>query len=325
VKLVRVILALGAIGVALVPLTGATFYIQLVSKIMILAIFAMSLDLLVGCAGLVSLGHAAFFGVAGYTLALLSPKYQAASIWLTLPAVLLMSAALASLIGTLVLRTSGVYFIMVTLAFGQMLYYLFHDTKLGGGSDGIYLYFKPELKIAGAKLLDLERPFHFFYFVFGIMLGVYFLLRRTFASPFGHALAGLRVNQQRMRSLGFPPLPYKLGAFVLAGTLAGLAGYLSACQFGFVNPEILSWHYSATVLMMLILGGVGRLYGAILGAFAYVLLQELMGSQALLGAAAKHWQLGMGAVIVLIVLLLPNGLGGIFDSLARIRVAQPQG
>ena len=324
-KLVRVILALGAIGVALVPLTGATFYIQLVSKIMILAIFAMSLDLLVGCAGLVSLGHAAFFGVAGYTLALLSPKYQAASIWLTLPAVLLMSAALASLIGTLVLRTSGVYFIMVTLAFGQMLYYLFHDTKLGGGSDGIYLYFKPELKIAGAKLLDLERPFHFFYFVFGIMLGVYFLLRRTFASPFGHALAGLRVNQQRMRSLGFPPLPYKLGAFVLAGTLAGLAGYLSACQFGFVNPEILSWHYSATVLMMLILGGVGRLYGAILGAFAYVLLQELMGSQALLGAAAKHWQLGMGAVILLIVLLLPSGLGGIFDSLARTRFAQPQG
>jgi len=316
---------LAAIALLLAPLTGSVFYVQLLSKIMILSIFAMSLDLLVGCAGLVSLGHAAFFGVAGYTLALLSPKYQAASIWLTLPAVLLMSAALASLIGTLVLRTSGVYFIMVTLAFGQMLYYLFHDTKLGGGSDGIYLYFKPELKIVGAKLLDLERPFHFFYFVFGIMLGVYFLLRRTFASPFGHALAGLRVNQQRMRSLGFPPLPYKLGAFVLAGTLAGLAGYLSACQFGFVNPEILSWHYSATVLMMLILGGVGRLYGAILGAFAYVLLQELMGSQALLGTAAKHWQLGMGAVIVLIVLLLPNGLGGIFDSLARIRVAQPQG
>jgi len=325
VKLVRVTLALGAIGVALVPLTGATFYIQLVSKIMILAIFAMSLDLLVGSAGLVSLGHAAFFGVAGYSLALLSPKYQAASLWLTLPAVLMISAALALLIGVLVLRTSGVYFIMVTLAFGQMLYYLFHDTKLGGGSDGIYLYFKPELKIAGAKLLDLERPFHFFYFVFGIMLVVYFLLRRVFASPFGHALAGLRVNQQRMRSLGFPPLPYKLGAFVLAGTLAGLAGYLSACQFGFVNPEILSWHYSATVLMMLILGGVGRLYGAVLGAFAYVLLQEIMSSQALLGTAAKHWQLGMGAVILLIVLLLPSGLGGIFDSLARTRFAQSQG
>jgi branched-chain amino acid transport system permease protein len=292
---------------------------------MILAIFAMSLDLLVGCAGLVSLGHAAFFGVAGYLIAFLSPKYQAASFWLTLPAVLMISAALACLIGLLVLRTSGIYFIMVTLAFGQMLYYLFHDTKLGGGSDGIYLYVKPELSIAGSKVVDLEKPLHFFYFVFAIMLGVYFLLRRILVSPFGHALAGLRVNEQRMRSLGFPPFPYKLGAFVLAGTLAGLAGYLSACQFGFVNPEILSWHYSATVLMMLILGGAGRLYGAILGAFAYVLLQELLASQALLGSLAKHWQLGMGVAVVLIVLLLPSGLASIFDAFGRTRLAESGG
>jgi len=318
-------LVLGALCIALVPLTGATFYIQLVSKIMILAIFAMSLDLLVGCAGLVSLGHAAFFGVAGYLIAFLSPKYQAASFWLTLPAVLMISAALACLIGLLVLRTSGIYFIMVTLAFGQMLYYLFHDTKLGGGSDGIYLYVKPELSIAGSKVVDLEKPLHFFYFVFAIMLGVYFLLRRILVSPFGHALAGLRVNEQRMRSLGFPPFPYKLGAFVLAGTLAGLAGYLSACQFGFVNPEILSWHYSATVLMMLILGGAGRLYGAILGAFAYVLLQELLASQALLGSLAKHWQLGMGVAVVLIVLFLPSGLASIFDQFGRTRLAQSGG
>jgi len=318
-------LVLGALCIALVPLTGATFYIQLVSKIMILAIFAMSLDLLVGCAGLVSLGHAASFGVAGYLIAFLSPKYQAASFWLTLPAVLIISAALACLIGLLVLRTSGIYFIMVTLAFGQMLYYLFHDTKLGGGSDGIYLYVKPELSIAGSKVVDLEKPLHFFYFVFAIMLGVYFLLRRILVSPFGHALAGLRVNEQRMRSLGFPPFPYKLGAFVLAGTLAGLAGYLSACQFGFVNPEILSWHYSATVLMMLILGGAGRLYGAILGAFAYVLLQELLASQALLGSLAKHWQLGMGVAVVLIVLFLPSGLASIFDQFGRTRLAQSGG
>ncbi len=148
-------LVLGAVGVALVPLTGATFYMQLLSKIMILAIFAMSLDLLVGCAGLVSLGHAAFFGVAGYVIALISPKYQAANLWLTLPAVMIISAALALIIGVLVLRTSGIYFIMVTLAFGQMLYYLVHDTKLGGGSDGIYLYVKPEMSIAGWRPFDL--------------------------------------------------------------------------------------------------------------------------------------------------------------------------
>jgi branched-chain amino acid transport system permease protein len=318
----RFLLVLGAVCVALVPLISATFYVQLVSKIMILAIFAMSLDLLVGAAGLVSLGHAAFFGVAGYGIALLSPKYQAASLWWTLPAVLIVSAALALIVGLLVLRTSGVYFIMVTLAFGQMLYYLFHDTKLGGGSDGIYLYFRPEPSIAGYRLFDLEKPLHFFYFVFVIMLGVYFLLKRILVSPFGHVLAGLRVNEQRMRSLGFPPIPYKLGAFVLAATLTGLAGYLSACQFGFVNPEMLSWHYSATVLMMLILGGVARLHGAILGAFAYVLLQELLASQALFGAIAKHWQLGMGVLIVLSVLLLPNGLASLFDQLGRVRRRQ---
>lgn len=312
---------LGAACVALIPLTGAVFYMQLLSKIMILAIFAMSLDLLVG-AGLVSLGHAAFFGVAGYVIVLLSPKYQAASLWLTLPAAMIISAALALLIGTLVLRTSGIYFIMVTLAFGQMLYYLFHDTKLGGGSDGIYLYVKPELKLAGSRLLDLEKPLHFYYFVFGIMLAVYFLLRRVFASPFGRALAGLSVNERRMLSLGFPALNYKLGAFVLSGALAGLAGYLSACQFGFVSPEILSWHYSATVLMLLIFGGIGRLYGAIVGAFAYVLLQEILANQAVFGAMAKHWQLGMGAVIVLVVMFLPSGLTSLLDRFGRVRLAQ---
>jgi branched-chain amino acid transport system permease protein len=318
----RFIVILGAFCVALLPLTGAVFYMQLLSKIMILAIFAMSLDLLVGCAGLVSLGHAAFFGVAGYVIALLSPKYQAASLWLTLPAAMIISATLALLIGLLVLRTSGIYFIMVTLAFGQMLYYLFHDTKLGGGSDGIYLYVKPELKLVGSKLLDLEKPLQFYYFVFGIMVAVYFLLQRILVSPFGRALAGLSVNERRMRSLGFPVFSYKLGAFVLSGTLAGLAGYLSACQFGFVNPEILSWHYSATVLILLIFGGIGRLYGAIVGAFAYVLLQELLASHALFGALAKHWQLGMGALIMLVVIFLPSGLTSFFDRFGRVRLAQ---
>jgi len=235
---------------------------------------------------------------------------------------MIISAALALLIGLLVLRTSGIYFIMVTLAFGQMLYYLFHDTKLGGGSDGIYLYVKPELNFAGSKLLDLEKPWHFYYFVFGIMVAVYFLLRRILVSPFGRALAGLSVNEPRMRSLGFPAFSYKLGAFVLSGMLAGLAGYLSACQFGFVNPEILSWHYSATVLIMLIFGGIGRLYGAILGAFAYVLLQELLASQALFGALAKHWQLGMGVLILVVVLLLPSGLASFLDRFRRVGLAQ---
>ena len=306
-------LLLGALLLAAFPLIGSTFYIQLGAKIMIMAIFAMSLDLLVGHTGLVSLGHAAYFGLAAYMLALITPKYEAASLWLTLPVAIVAAAAAALVIGFLVVRTRGVYFIMVTLAFAQMLYSLFHDTKLGGGSDGIYINIRPELTVGSIKPLDLEDPVQFYYLVLMFMLGVYAFLNKLRCAPFGRALAGIRANENRMRSIGYPVFAYKLGAFVLAGALAGLAGYLAACQFGFVNPEILAWHQSGTVLMMVILGGMGRFHGAIIGAFAYILLQELLSASAMFGAYAKHWQLAMGSLIVLIVLVLPRGLADLLE------------
>ena len=306
-------LLLGALLLAAFPLIGSTFYIQLGAKIMIMAIFAMSLDLLVGHTGLVSLGHAAYFGLAAYMLALITPKYEAASLWLTLPVAIVAAAVAALVIGFLVVRTRGVYFIMVTLAFAQMLYSLFHDTKLGGGSDGIYINIRPELTVGSIKPLDLEDPVQFYYLVLMFMLGVYAFLNKLRCAPFGRALAGIRANENRMRSIGYPVFGYKLGAFVLAGALAGLAGYLAACQFGFVNPEILAWHQSGTVLMMVILGGMGRFHGAIIGAFAYILLQELLSASAMFGAYAKHWQLAMGSLIVLIVLVLPRGLADLLE------------
>ena len=165
---------------------------------MIMAIFALSLDLLVGHAGLVSLGHAAYFGLAAYVLALISPKYEAASLWLSLPLAMVAAALAALVIGFLVVRTAGVYFIMVTLAFAQMLYSVFHDTKLGGGSDGIYITVRPELTIAGMKPLDLENPVQFYYFVLLVMIGVYVLLSRVLHAPFGRALAGIKANESRM-------------------------------------------------------------------------------------------------------------------------------
>jgi branched-chain amino acid transport system permease protein len=318
ITLPRNALILCTLLLAAFPLIGTTFYVQLGAKIMIMAIFALSLDLLVGHTGLVSLGHAAYFGLAAYVLALISPKYEATSLWLSLPVAIVAAAAAALVIGYLVLRTAGVYFIMVTLAFAQMLYSVFHDTKLGGGSDGIYITVRPELTIAGIKPLDLENPVQFYYFVLLVMIGVYALLSQVLHAPFGRALAGIKANESRMRSIGYPVFAYKLGAFVLAGGLAGLAGYLAACQFGFVNPEILAWHHSGTVLMMVILGGMGKLHGAVLGAFGYVLLQEFLSAPALLGAYAKHWQLAMGSLIVFIVLTLPNGLAGWFERLGRL-------
>jgi branched-chain amino acid transport system permease protein len=317
VTLPRSLLLAAVLLLASFPLLGTTFYLQLGAKIMILAIFALSLDLLVGHAGLVSLGHAAFFGLAAYALAWMSPRYEAASFWLTLPAAMAAAALAALMIGYFVVRTAGVYFIMVTLAFAQMLYSLFHDTSLGGGSDGIYIHVRPELTFAGHKLLDLESPTQFFYFVLLMLIAVYTFLIHLLRAPFGRALAGIRVNEQRMRSLGYPVFGYKLGAFVIAGALAGVAGYLAACQFGFVNPDILGWHHSGTVLMMVILGGMGRLHGAAIGAFVYVLIQELLSAPAVMGSYAKHWQLAMGALFVLIVLVLPNGIGGLVDSVLR--------
>jgi branched-chain amino acid transport system permease protein len=305
----RISLAVALALLASFPLTGATFYTELVTKVMILAIFAMSLDLLVGYTGLVSFGHAAFFGIGAYTLGLVAPKYDAANLWLTLPAAMLAAGLAALVVGVFVVRAKGIYFIMVTLAFAQMFYFVFHDTKFGGGSDGISMNFKPVARIGGFLPFDLANATHSYYFVFVAMLLVFVFLRMLLRSAFGRALQGIRSNEDRMRSLGFPVYLYKLASFTLAGALAGLAGYLSAMQFGFVNPEIISWHQSGNVLLMLILGGLGSLYGGVVGAFAFVALQELYQS------VTTHWQLLLGATIILLVMFLPGGLasvGGLF-------------
>jgi len=320
-RMLNAILIAAVVALAAFPLAGSTFYTQLITKIMIMAIFAMSLELLVGYTGLVSFGHAAFFGLAGYALALMVPKYEAASLWWTLPAAMAACAAFALVTGALVLRTRGIFFIMVTLAFAQMLFFVFHDTKFGGGSDGIYIYNKPHLKLGETALLDLEKLDHFYYLVLVLLVAVYLVLRRILGSTFGHALVGIKVNEHRMRALGFPAFRYKLAAYVISGALAGMSGYLAAVQFGFVNPEIISWHQSGAVLMMVILGGMGTLYGPAIGAFAFVMMQELFSNQAWFGAYAKHWQLAMGVTIILVALYLPQGLSGLLQKFGRRKEA----
>jgi branched-chain amino acid transport system permease protein len=293
------------------PLATTGFYLEFTTKVMILAIFALSLELLVGATGLVSLGHAAFYGVAAYATVLLSPKFGAASVFWLLPAAIGCAALYALAVGVLSLRTKGVYFIMVTLAFAQMAYYVFHDTKLGGGTDGIYLNVKPEVALFGWKLIDLGKPVVLYYAVLGCLLLVFAFLAILLRSRFGRALAGIKDNEQRMRAAGFATFRYKLTAFTLAGALAGLAGFLVAVKDGFVNPEMLSWHESGAVLLMLILGGMGRLSGAVLGAFAFALLQLFFQWDAVFGNFARHWQLMLGGTIILSVGFMPNGLIGL--------------
>ena len=311
IALVATLLLLG-----LFPLVGSGFYVELVAKIMILSIFALSLDLLVGYTGLVSFGHAAFFGIGAYALALMTPKYEAANLWLTLPAAMLAAALAAFVVGLFVVRVKGIYFIMVTLAFAQMFYFVFHDTKFGRGSDGITMNFKPVASIGGFTPFDLGSATQFYYFVFATLVVTFIFLRIVLRSPFGRALMGIRSNEQRMRSLGFPVYRYKLASFTLAGTIAGLAGYLSALQFGFVNPELLSWHQSGNVLLMLILGGVGSLFGAVVGAFAFVALTEIF------QALTNHWQLLLGAAIILLVIFLPGGLASVAGRFRRTLVGE---
>ena len=292
---------------ALYPLVADPFGIDLVTKIMVLAIFALSLELLVGGTGLVCFGHAAFFGIGAYATVLLSPKDGAASLLFLMPLATLAAAGYALAVGALSLRTKGVYFIMVTLAFAQMAYYVVHDTPLGGGTDGIYLMVRPAL----GGLLDLERPLTLYAFTWGSLTSVFVILALLSRSRFGRALAGIRVNEQRMRAAGFSTYPYKLVAFTVSGGLAGLAGFLFAVKDGFVNPQLFSWHFSGSVLIMVILGGIGHLRGALIGAFAFALLQEFFKSEAIFGAWAKHWHLGLGLTIIASVALLPRGLVGV--------------
>lgn len=304
----KILFVAGAFAaLALWPLASGAYGVDLVTKIMVYAIFALSLELLVGATGLVCFGQAAFFGIGAYAAVLLSPEGAPASLAWLLPASVVAAALFALAAGALSLRTQGVYFIMVTLAFAQMAYFVVHDTSLGGGTDGIYLYVKPAL----GPWLDLDKPLTLYFFTLACLAATFGFLALLLRSTFGRALAGIRVNEQRMRATGFSTYPYKLAAFTLSGGLAGLAGFLFAVKDGFVNPELLSWHLSGAVLIMIILGGIGHLRGALIGAFAYALLQELFKSEALFGSFAKHWLLGLGLSIIASVALLPRGLVGL--------------
>ena len=309
---VQFALATALVGLALFPLMGSDYALQSLSRMMILAIFAMSLDLLQGVTGLVSLGHAAYFGLAGYALAFVSPANDPVALWWSLPLAIAASAAAALVIGFFVVRTHGIYFIMVTMAFAQMVFYLFFDNKLLGGSDGIYINFRPT-----AGPLDLENKANLYYLCLISMVAVYAFLRRLLWSSFGRALVGIRVNEHRMKAVGFSTFGYKLSAFTLAGALAGLAGYLWGALNGFVNPELMGFHMSAHAIMMVILGGMGNFAGAAIGAFAFEGVLHAVKDLPQVGTVqlGDHWQLWMGLFIVAVVILAPRGLLGLIDTL----------
>jgi branched-chain amino acid transport system permease protein len=265
------------------------------------------------------LGHAAYFGVAGYVLAFLSPADAGAS-WLTsLPLAVLASALLALTIGFFVVRTQGIYFIMVTMAFAQMVYFLFFDNKALGGSDGLYVNVRP-----AALGLDFENKLVMYFFTLACLVLTYAFLRRLLWSPFGRTLNGIRLNEHRTQALGYASFNYKLTAFTLAGGLAGLAGYLWAAQSGYVNPELMGFHMSAHAIMMVILGGMGSIMGSFFGAAFIVILpvflnQFLPWVGSLVGvvistAAISHAEFMIfGALIVWFLIVEPHGLAKLWS------------
>lgn len=294
------------LALAAAPLIADGFVLGLLARAMILGTAAISLSLLVGGAGLVSLGHAAMFGVGAYTVATLdlAGHTNAAFVF---PAAAAAAALVAVLTGAVSLRTSGVHFIMITLAFAQMVYFTVSALSALGGDDGYTLYARTDW--FGRAVLKDRTTFHAV--CLATLAATWLFCSAILDSRFGRVLRAARENEQRVQALGFSPYPYRLAAYTLAGAIAGLAGALMANASEFVSPATLSWTRSGELLFMVILGGAGRLYGAILGALAIVLLEEYLSHY------LEFWRLAFGPMLVLSVLFLRNGLAGLLDRNAH--------
>lgn len=299
-RLQQLILLSVVVLLAFVPLFGDLFYLRLFTRIMIYAMVALSLDIILGYGGMVSFGHAAFFGLGAYTVGILA-RFGVASAFLAWPAAILVSVLLAAVIGAVSLRTGGVYFIMITLAFAQMLYYFFFSLDVYGGSDGMPMVARNTF----AGLIDINRHITFYYLVFGIMVLILFVALHLVQSRFGMVIQGIRDNERRMRSLGFATYRYKLVCFMISAAVAGLAGALIANQTLYVSPSFLHWTRSGDILVMVILGGMGSLVGPMLGALCLLLTEEV------LSGYTEHWMIVLGPLLIVLVLFARHGIYGL--------------
>ena len=284
------------------PIFDLEFYVSLVRRILIYALAATSLNLILGYGGLVALGHAAFFGAGAYAVAILDASgiTAAAIVW---PAAMLLSGVLALIVGAISLRTRGVYFIMITLAFAQMVYYVFISLRQYGGEDGLNLTGYSTL-----PGLDLANDTTFYYVTLAIFVLVMALFNRTVDARFGTALQGIRENESRMESMGYPVYRLKLVAFALSGAVAGLAGALLANHNLFVSPTLMHWTQSANLLIMVLVGGIGLRYGGVAGAVVMLLLEEFLRQW------TEYWHMPLGVLLLLVVLFAPRGLVGLLSK-----------
>jgi len=297
------VLALLAVFPLLAPALGLDYYVVFVRRLLIVMIAAHSLNFLVGYGGMVALGHAGFVGVGAYVLVALVDANATNSVWLLWPAALLGTGLVAALIGLVAMRTRGVYFIMITLAFAQMLYYVAVSLRSYGGDDGYNLQAKPELGFG----LDAGHANALYWVVLAIAVAVFVLQNRATASRFGHALAGIRDNETRMTALGYPVVRLKLVAFALASALAGLAGAMMVTHNSFVSPSAMHWTQSATLIVMLVIGGIGKRWGAVTGVAVWGVLEEVLRQW------TDYWHAPLGVLLLVIVFFAPRGIAALFE------------
>jgi branched-chain amino acid transport system permease protein len=294
---------------ALVPvyasLTGDVFVMTLFTRVIILAMAALSLNLIMGYGGMVSFGHAAYLGIGGYAVGILAKEGIGAGM-LQWPAAIAASALYALVVGALSLRTRGVYFIMITLAFAQMIYYVAIGLDRYGADDGLTIY-----KRSRFGSLDLTNKTVFYYLCFAILLASLYLVWRIVNSRFGLVIQGARSNERRMRAIGFPTYRYKLACFVIAGAMCGLAGALLANFTNFISPAMMHWTRSGDLIVMAALGGMQSLCGPLIGAVTYLLLEE--GLSRLTG----YPNLILGPVLLLVAIYVNGGIDGLFGAARR--------
>jgi branched-chain amino acid transport system permease protein len=284
-----------------VPFFFSGYEIKLATSILIQMGFAVALGFVVGPAGLTSMGHAAFYGAAAYMLAAMSPGYDAADIVFTALCAILVAAVFAAFVGAVSIRSRGMYFILMTLAFGQLGYHLFHDTKIVGTADGAYVQTRPEFHVGPLKASFTTNE-SFYWLSAGIVFAVILICWWLRRSAFGSLLLAARDNEARTRAFGFSPYVARLIAFTISGALAGAMGYLTAAQKGFVPPEMLSWHISAFALVMVLIGGKDTTSGPAVGAILLLLAEEI------LQRWTEHWLVGVGLIIVVAVIAAPRGV-----------------
>lgn len=310
---VRFLIAFVVLAVA--PFVLSLFHLNLLSEILILAIFALSLNVLVGYTGLVSLGHAAFFGVGAYTAGLVAQNLSA-NLFVTVGLAILLSLLVAAIIGAFCMKVSGFYFLMLTLAFSQMIYsFIFQSTNLTGGSNGLSGIPRPTI-----GWLQFSNSVLIFYLVLCVFMTTYIALRIVVKSPFGQVLIGIRENETRVKSMGYNTNFYKYIAFVLAGGLGGVAGSLYTYFNGFIAPSDVYWTMSGAVLIMVLIGGAGTMLGPVLGAALIVALETVVSTY------TNLWMLFVGIVFIIFVIFFPKGIVGIGQSIYQkyLKTKQPK-